>query len=69
LFKTELHMVMMLGPDPVQGMEGGGARRNSVETQQLGHIPRSRPAINDGRSAKDGAPDRLRCETIQKEVS
>jgi len=47
-----------------------GARRNSTEIQQSGHAPRSGPKVKNGRSsAKDGASERLRCKTIQKEVS
>jgi len=46
-----------------------GAWRNSTETQQSGHAPRSRPEVKNGSSAKDGAPERLRCGTIQEEVS
>jgi len=48
-----------------------GAWRNSTETQQLGHAPRSGSEVKNGRlsSAKDGAPERLRCGTIQEEVS
>jgi len=37
-------------------------------TQQSDHAPRSGPEVKNG-SAKDGAPERLRCETIQEEVS
>jgi len=33
----------------------------------VGHAPRSGPEVENGRnSAKDGAPERLRCGTIQK---
>jgi len=47
-----------------------GAWRNSTETQSSGHVPRSGPEVKNGRSsAKDGAPERLGCRTIQKEVS
>jgi len=47
-----------------------GAWRNSTETQQSGKVPRPGPEIKNGRSsAKVGAPERLRCGTIQKEVS
>jgi len=39
-----------------------GAWRNSMETQQLGHAPMSESEVKNGRSsAKDGAPERLRC--------
>jgi len=58
-------MVVLFNP-----FRGMGAHRNSLEAQQSGHAPRSRPEIKDGRnSAKDGAPKRLRCGTILKEVS
>jgi len=60
-------MVMVVLPDPFQGM---GAWKNSTETQHLGHAPRSGPEVKNGRSsAKDGTPERLRCGTIQEEVS
>jgi len=46
------------------------ARRNSVETQQSGHTPRSGPEVKNGRrSAKDGAPERFGCGTVKEEVS
>jgi len=46
-----------------------GTWRNSTETQQSGHAPRSGPEINNGRSsAKDGAPERLGCLTVKEEV-
>jgi len=45
-------------------------QRNSKQTHRSGHATRSGPVIKNGRSsAKDGALERLRCETIQKEVS
>jgi len=44
-----------------------GAWRNSMETLQLGHVSRSGPEVKNGRSsAKDGAPERRRCGTIQE---
>jgi len=47
-----------------------GAWRNSTETQQLGHSPRSRPEVKNGRSgAEVGAPERFGCGTIKEEVS
>jgi len=52
-------------PDPFRGME---AWRNSTETQQLGHPPRSRLEVKNG-SAKNGAPERLGCGTVKEEVS
>jgi len=58
-------MVVVL-PDPFRGM---GAWSNSTETQQLGHAPRSKPEVKNGRnSAENGAPKRLGCGTV-KEVS
>jgi len=57
-------MVVVL-PDPFQGM---GVWRNSTENQQSGHAPRSGLEVKNGSSAKDGVPERLRCETIQEEV-
>jgi len=47
-----------------------GAWKNSMKTQQLGHAQRSGPEGKNGRSSvKDGVLERLRCRTIQKEVS
>jgi len=61
-----LTLVVVL-PDPFRGM---GVCRNSAEAQQSSHAPRSGPEVKNGRSsAKDGAPVRLRCGTIQEEVS
>jgi len=51
---------------PIPGM---GAWRNSTETQQSGHAPRSGPKINGRNSAEDGALERLGCGTIQEDVS
>jgi len=46
------------------------AWRNSTETQQSGHAPRSGLEVKNGRSgAKDGAPERLGCGTVKKEVN
>jgi len=59
-------MVVVVLPDPFRGTR---ARRNSTETQQSGHAIRSGPEIKNRSSAKDGTPERLRCRTIQKEVS
>jgi len=51
--------VVVVLPDPFQGM---GVWRNSTETQQLGHAPRSGPVVKNGRSsAKNGVLERLRC--------
>jgi len=47
-----------------------GAWRNSTETQQSGHSPRSGPEVKHGRSdAEDGAQERLGCGTVKEEVS
>jgi len=44
-------------PDPFRGM---GAWRNSTETQQLGHAPRSGSEVKNGRSsAENGTPERI----------
>jgi len=54
-------------PDSFRGM---GALRNSTEIQQSCHDLRFGPEVKNGRSsAKDGAPERLRCRTIKEEVS
>jgi len=43
---------------------------NSTETQQLGHASRSGPEVKNRKSsAKYGAPERLGCGTVKKEVS
>jgi len=56
-------LVSVVLPDPFRGM---GAWRNYTETQQLGYAPE----VKNGRSrTNDGAPERLRCGTIQEEVS
>jgi len=54
--------VVVVLPDLFQGM---GAWRNSTETQQLGHAPRSGPEVKNGSSAKDGAPERLGMQDSQ----
>jgi len=57
--------VVVVLPNPFRGM---GAWRNSTETQQSDHAPRSGPEVKNGRScAKDGAPERIGCGTIQEE--
>jgi len=62
-----LATVVVVLPDPFRGM---GAWRNYTETQKSGHAPRSGAEVKSGRSsAKDGAPERLRCGTVQEEVS
>jgi len=49
--------------------EGWGQGRNSTKTQQSGHTPTSGPEGKiEEANAKDGAPERLRCGTIQKEA-
>jgi len=59
--------VVVVLPDPFREMR---AWRNSTETQQSGHGPRSGPKVKNGRSsAKDGAPERLRCGTVKEEAS
>jgi len=46
-----------------------GAWRNSTETLQSGHSPRSGPEVKNGRSgAEDGAPERLGFGTVKEEV-
>jgi len=63
--KQSVVVVVLLNP-----FRGMGAWRNSTETQQSGHAPRSGQEVKNGRScAKDGAPERLRCGKFQKEVS
>jgi len=60
-------VVVVVPPDPLRGME---AWRNFMETQQSGHAPRSGPEVKNGRSgAKDGAPERLGCETVKEVMS
>jgi len=58
-------MVVVLS-DLFRGM---GAWRNSTETQQSDHAPRSGPEVKNGKSTKDGVLERLRCGTVQKEAS
>jgi len=59
----EVIMLVVVLPDPFRRM---GVWRNSTETQQSGHAPRSGPEVkNESSSAKDGAPERLGCRTIQ----
>jgi len=66
--KTRLisYNLMVVLPDPFRGMR---AWRNSTETKQSGHAPRFGPEVKNESSAKDGAPERLGCGTIQREVS
>jgi len=65
--KPHNYLVVVVLPDPFQGMRQW---RNSMEIQQLGHAPRSRPEVKIGRSsAKNGALERLRYGTIQEEVN
>jgi len=59
--------MMVVLPDPFREM---GTWRNSSETQQSGHNPRSGPEVKNGRSgSEDGAPERLGCGTVNEEVS
>jgi len=59
--------VVVVLPVPFRGM---GAWRNSTETQQSGHTPRSGPEIKNRRSsAEDGAPERLGYKTVKEDVS
>jgi len=65
--KAYSSLVVLVQPDSFQGI---GLWSNSTKTQLSDHAPRSRPKVKNGRSsAKDGAPERLRSGTIQKEVS
>jgi len=58
---------MVVLPNPFRGI---GSWRNSMETQKSGHVPWSGLEVKNGRSrAKDSTPERLRCGTIQEEVS
>jgi len=57
------------GGGAIRPLPRDGGVENSTETQQSGHAPRYEPNVKNGSSAKDGAPKRLRCGTIQKEVS
>jgi len=64
---TLLLLVVVVLPDPFRALE---KRRNSTEIHKLSHAPRSGTEVKIGRSsAKDGAPERLRFGSIQKEVS
>jgi len=45
-------VVVVVLPDPFRGME---AWRNSTETQQSGHAPRSGPEVENGRSGAEEA--------------
>jgi len=47
------------------------AWRNSTDTQQSGHAPRSAPEVKNGKSsgAEDSAPERLGWGTVKEEVS
>ena len=59
-------MVVVILPDPFRGM---GARRNSAETQQSGHNPRSGPKIKNGeRGAKDRFTKGFRGRTVEEEM-
>jgi len=59
-----LVVLVMVLPDFFRGM---GAWRNSTETQLSGHASRSEQEVkNERSSAKDVAPERLRCGTIHR---
>jgi len=63
--KTLSRIVVVL-PDPFGGM---GERKNSEESQTVGPRPKVWTRGRNGTSSvKDGAPERFRCGTIQKEV-
>jgi len=59
---SNIIMVVVL-PDPAErwGRRGTSRRPNSWATPQGLDLK-----VKNGSSAKDGAPERLRCETIQK---
>jgi len=66
-FCATVTVVVVVLADPFRGM---GVWRNSTETQQSSHAPRSGPVVKNGRSgAEDGAPERLGCRTVKEEVS
>jgi len=70
IFITVVYFLVVLPPTPSEGWGWGEAWMNSTETQQSGHAPRSGAEVkNERNSAKSGVPERLRCGTIQKEVS
>jgi len=47
--QAQVNLVVVVLPDPFRGM---GAWRNSTETQQSGHAPRSGPEVKNGSSAE-----------------
>jgi len=54
----------------LDGGGGGGATRNSAETQPSGRKSRFESEVKNERiSTKDGTQERLRCGTIQREVN
>jgi len=60
-------VVVAVLSDPFRGI---GAWRNSTETQQSDHAPRSGPEVKNVRSsAEDCTPERLRYGTVTEEVS
>jgi len=62
-----MNKVVVVLPYSFRGIR---AQRNSAETQQSGHAPRSVPEIKDGRSSvKDSMPERLGCWAMQKKAS
>ena len=59
-------VVVVVLPDPFRVI---GARRNSAETQQSGHTPRSGPKIeNRQRGAKDRFAKGIRSRTVEEEM-
>jgi len=66
--KESLRNVVVVSPDPFWRM--GRDAEEFREEPTVGPCQRCGPEIKNRRScAKDGAPERLRCGTIQKEVS
>jgi len=60
-------LVVVVLPGPFQGM---GAWKNSTETKQLCHAPRSGPEVKNGRSSvEDDMLERLGYGTVKEEVS
>jgi len=59
-------VVVVVLPDPFRGV---WAWRNSTETQQSGHAPKSGPEAKHGRNgAEDCAPERPGSGTVKEEV-
>jgi len=53
--------VVVVLPDPFRGV---GEWRNSTETQQSGHAPRSEPEVKNGRSGAETAPTSRRLNVV-----